>query len=164
MNGSSLHREVSSLETTVAFELVAILKEISVESALMVQPSGGFLSSLEFYIPQLLSHHYPEWENESLDGFYFTNARKIGLETAEFAGSCILISDQSLAPVLIRLTLSPARDSIAAYQVFLGEGAYGRVGISGSSRNSRKGRQLLDIFSERPNEIRWNYAVSSDVE
>jgi hypothetical protein len=164
MNGSSRHREVSRLETIVASELCVLLDEAAAQSALKVEPSGGLLSSLEFYIPQLLSHHYPEWEYESLDGFYLTNARKIGSETAEFAGSCILISDQSLAPVLIRLTLSPSRDSIAAYQVFLGEGDCGRVGISGSSRNSRKGRQLLDIFSERPNEIRWNYVVSSDAE
>jgi hypothetical protein len=58
MNGSSLHREVSSLETIVASKLGTILDEASIESVLVVQSSGGFLSSLEFYIPQLLSRHY----------------------------------------------------------------------------------------------------------
>ncbi len=162
MNESSSDRDTSSLEAKVASELSAILEEISVESALGLEPSADLFYLLELYIPQLLSRRYSEWKKESLDGFFLANARKIGSETAEFVGLCILISDQTVTPVLIRLTLTSLRDSIAAYQVFLGEPGGGHLGISGPPCNSPHAQRLLDTVSARLNNIRWSYAITSD--
>jgi hypothetical protein len=163
MNESSSDRDTSSLEAKVSSELSAVLEEISVESVLGLEPSADLFYLLELYIPQLLSRRYSEWKKESLDGFFLANARKIGSETAEFAGLCILISDQTVTPVLIRLTLTSSRDSIAAYQVFLGEPGGGHLGISGPPCNSPHAQRLLDTVSARLNNIRWSYAITSDV-
>jgi hypothetical protein len=156
MNGSSMHRDTSSLEAKVASELSAFLEKTSIESTLKVEPSADLLYLLELYIPQLLSRHYPEWEKESLDGFFLANARRIGSETAEFAGLCILISDQSVAPVFTRLALTSSHDSIASYQVFLGEPGGGHLGISGPPCNSPQAQRLLETVGARLNNIRWS--------
>jgi hypothetical protein len=157
MNQNSL-----ALESTVARELNALLEGIPVGSVFQVDPSASLLSSLEFYIPKLLSPLYPEWEHESLDGFFLTHARKIGAEAAEFAGLCILISDQTMTPVLIRFSLSSSRDSIDTYQVFLGESGGGRLGISGPPCNSPRAQKLLDNIGGRIENIRWSYITTSD--
>jgi hypothetical protein len=162
MNESSMHRDPSRLESIVASDLSALLENVSIGSALKVEPSANLLFALELYIPQLLSRRYSEWKKESLDGFFLANARKIGSETAEFAGLCILISDQTVTPVLIRLTLTSSRDSIAAYQVFLGEPGGGHLGISGPPCTSPHAQRLLDTVSARLNNIRWSYAITSD--
>jgi hypothetical protein len=162
MNGSSTHRDPSRLESIVASELNALMEKTPVGLTLMVEPSANLLYLLELYIPQLLSHRYPEWEYESLDGFFLAEAQRIESETAEFTGLCILISDQTVTPVLIRLTLSSSRDSIAAYQVFLGEVGGGQLGISGPPCNSPHAQRLLDTVSARLNNIRWSYAITSD--
>ena len=162
MNGISMNKDPSSLEAIVASELSAILEKASVESAIKVEPSAPFFYALELYIPQLLSRHYSEWEEESLDGFFITNARKIESETAEFFGLCILISDQTLTPVFIRLTLTSSRNSIASYQVFLGEPGGGHLGISGPVCNSPHAQRLLETVTKRLDNICWSYAITSD--
>jgi hypothetical protein len=162
MSGTSMHQDPSRLESIVASDLSALLENASVGSALKVEPSANLLFALELYIPQLLSRRYSEWEYESLDGFFLASARKIGSETAEFAGLCILISDQTVTPVFIRLTLNSSRDSIASYQVFLGEPGGGHLGISGPPCNSPHAHRLLETVSARLNNIRWSYSITSD--
>jgi hypothetical protein len=89
---------------------------------------------------------------------FFANAQKINLETAEFVGVCILMSDQNVTPIFISLTLSASRDSIAAYRVFLGESG-GRLGISHNLANTQK---LLMTMSARLKNIEWSYVIGND--
>jgi hypothetical protein len=162
MNGANMYRELSRLEAIVASELNALIKNISVGSTLNVEPSANLLSALELYIPQLLSRQYSEWEKESLDGFFLANAQKIGSESAEFSGLCILISDQTVTPVFIGLALTKSRDSIASYQVFLGEPGGGRLGISGPPCNSANSHRLLETINARLSNIHWSYVITNE--
>jgi hypothetical protein len=150
------------LDSNITHELNTLLDGVPIGSAFQVDPSADLLYLLELYIPRLLSLRYPKWEGESLDGFFLVHTRKIGIETAELAGLCILISDQTLTPVLIRLSLSSSRDSIATYEVLLGEAGGGRLGISGPTCNSWRAQKLLDNIGGRLNDIRWSYTIASD--
>ena len=47
------------------------------------------LEGLEFFLPAVLREVYPEWEWESLDGFYPLFARKAGEREVELWGFCI---------------------------------------------------------------------------
>ncbi|GMA16509.1 hypothetical protein E5F05_13865 [Deinococcus metallilatus] len=164
MNGSGTYRSSSSLslEAKVASQLSVYLEETSVDSEFKVEPSADLSYLLELYIPQLLSHSYSEWERESLDGVFLTSARKTGLGTAELIGMCILISDQTVTPFFIRLVLASSRDSVASYQVLLGEPGGGRLGISGPPCKSPDAQRLLETVGTRLNNIRWSYATTSD--
>jgi hypothetical protein len=161
-NEFTVHQDTSSLEAKVASELGSLLDKTSVASVLKVEPSTDLLYLLELYIPQLLLRHYPEWEKESLDGFLLANARRIGTETAEFAGLCILISDQTVTPFLIRLAVTSSRDSIESYRVFLGESGGGHLGISGPPCNSPDAQKMLENFSTHLGNIHWLYTITSD--
>lgn len=157
-----MDRIPSTLEIQVASELSAFLDRTMPESISMSEPYIDLFRSLDYYIPQLLSSHYPEWEYEGLDGFYFANIQKIGSEIAEFTGLCILIDDQTVTPVFIRLELASSGASIASYQVFLGEPGEGRLRISGPPCYSAGAQKLLDKVSMRLNSIQWSYRVGSE--
>jgi hypothetical protein len=159
---SSVHRAISSLEVAVASELSVLLENHSSGLKLEIEPASSFLSGLELYIPQLLTLTYPKWQSESLDGFYLTRAQRIATDTAELAGLCILISDQTVTPFFARLVVSQSRDRISAYQIRLGEPGGGRLGISGPSCASWKAQKLLDNLNARLENIRWSYAISSE--
>lgn len=155
--------DILALEVKIASELSALLEKNPVESKLELNSSADILYMLELYIPRLLSRKYPEWEYESLDGFFLANAQKIGLDTAELAGLCILISDQTVTPVFIRLALTSLRDSLASYQVFLGEPGGGSLKISGPPCNTPRAQKLLETFDARLDNICWSYAIKRDV-
>ena len=156
------NQSLLSLKAKIASELNDLLKNIPVDSEFPIEPSDDLLYALELYIPPLLSSYYPKWESESLDGFFITNARKTGVGSAELAGLCILMSDQTLTPVLIRLVLTSSCNSVASYQVFLGEAGGGHLGISGPSCNTSRAQKLLDNVGARLDYIRWSYTITSD--
>ncbi len=159
MDVSNFHQNVLRLESIVASDLNALLEKNAVGTALNVEPSADLLSSLEYYIPLLLSRHYSKWESESLDGILLASAQRIDSQTAEFAGVCILMSDQTVTPVFIRLTLGALCDSISSYQVFLGESGGGRLGIS---HPLSKAQELLMTIIARQKTIEWSYIVGNE--
>ena len=150
-----------SLEAQLASELKALLAGIPVGSELTVAPSSDFCYSLELFIPRVLSRRHSEWAKESLDGVFVTRARKTGSASAELAGTCILISDQTVTPFLIELTLSSADESIEFFRVCLGEPGGGRLGISGPGCNSREAKELLATVATRLSSIAWSYKIAS---
>lgn len=162
MSEANSKQDILGLEAKIASELSTLLEKSSVELKLEVKPSADILYLLELYIPRLFSHKYPEWEYESLDGFLLASARKIRPDTAEFAGLCILISDQTVTPILIRLTLNLSRDSLASYQVFLGEPGGDSLGISRPPYGSLHAHKLLETIIARLNNICWSFAITSD--
>jgi hypothetical protein len=117
-----------------------------------------FEHSLEFYIPALLAEIYPEWERESLDGFYFTLGKKQNDFAAEFFGLCILISDQTLTPIHIRLEISPDRDEVAWLACRLGErDANGMVRIPYHLKSVADKRVLT--LNGRVDLVDWVYEI-----
>jgi hypothetical protein len=76
---------------------------------------------LEYFLPAVLAEVYPSWKNESLDGFYFSEARKSGSRQAELFGMCISISDQALAPLHLRLRVAKSEDQIEWMECRLGK-------------------------------------------
>jgi len=151
-----------SLESQVANELSSLLREIPVATHFIVEPSADLCYSLELFLPRLLSRRFSEWENESLDGIIVAEARKIGPRAAQFCGTCILISDQTVTPFFLDIVLSPNSESITSYRACLGEEGGGRLGISGPECNSVAAKQLLATVTSRLETIRWTYTVASD--
>lgn len=158
------YKDSSSLETKIAAELSSYLENTSVGSEFKVEPSADLSYLLELYIPKLLSSRYSEWEKESLDGVFVTRARKINLETVELAGMCILISDQTVTPFFIHLSLTSISYSIASYRVFLGEPGGGHLGISGPPCNTSRAQRMLENINTRLNNIPWLYTITSDAD
>src|SRR4029079_15732548 len=71
------------------------------------------LCSLESYLVALLREIHVEWEHESLDGILPLTSRKTGEHEVEIVGHCILITDQSLTPIHVRLQHSSTDDEIS---------------------------------------------------
>jgi hypothetical protein len=81
---------------------------------------------LEYFLPPVLAEIYPYWKGESLDGFYFSEARRIGPEQAELFGACVLISDQTVTPVHIRLWVARSEEKIDRMECRLGKRGTGK--------------------------------------
>jgi hypothetical protein len=161
MNEFAMQRMPTKLETQVASEVTALLKEIPVGADFTVEPSASLCYSLELFLPQLLARKFPEWERESLDGIFVANARKTSPQGVQFAGTCILISDQTVTPLLVDLVVAPSSNSLTAFRVCLGEQGEGRLGISGPDCGSREAEQLLATVTRRLCDIRWVYTIVS---
>jgi hypothetical protein len=150
-----------SLEAQLASELKALLAGMAVGSEFDVAPSSDLCYSLELFVPKVLSLDYSEWVQESLDGVFVARARKTGPTAAELAGTCILISDQTVAPLLIDLAVSSSDECIESYRVCLGEPGGGRLGISGPDCNSSEAKVLLSTVVTRLGSIAWSYRIAS---
>lgn len=77
--------------------------------------------ALEYYLPGVLRECHPEWRHESLDGVMTALANKLGDHEAEIYGLCILISDQTLAPLHLRIQVDAQDDTINWLECRLGE-------------------------------------------
>jgi hypothetical protein len=157
--GSGHNDSASSLESQLASELERELRGIPVGVHFNVPASADICSSLELFLPRLLRRDHPEWTNESLDGIFVARAMKTGLTAAEFAGTCILISDQTVTPFLMDVALSATTGSIASVRLMIGEAGGGRLGISGPPCNSREARRLLEMLIDRLDKVAWTYKV-----
>lgn len=78
-------------------------------------------NGLERFLPVILADKYPEWEAESLDGFYFVKASKTDENEVEFFGMCILISDQTWTLIHLRLRIAQSDNEIEWLTCRLGE-------------------------------------------
>jgi hypothetical protein len=79
------------------------------------------LCCLESYLVALLRGINAEWKHESLDGILPLTSRKTGEQEVEIVGHCILITDQSLTPIHLRLQISSTDDEISYLECRLGE-------------------------------------------
>ncbi|MCK6474853.1 MAG: hypothetical protein L6R28_24300 [Planctomycetes bacterium] len=149
------------LEARLALALKALLAQMPVGSEFAVEPSADLCRTLERYIPKVIACRHAEWAGESLDGIFVARARKTGPAAAELAGTCILITDQTVTPFRIEMALSPSGDAIETCRVCLGERGGGRLGISGPACNSNKAQKLLWNLVDRLDRIEWSYRVDS---
>jgi hypothetical protein len=118
------------------------------------------LSGLEFFLPhQVLSEIYPEWGHESLDGIMPLLARKTGAGEAEILGLCILISDQTVTPLHVRLQVAAFTDEVSWLECRLGErGKHGMVRTAYESSSAVAKR--LYALDGKVNLIDWVYKVT----
>jgi hypothetical protein len=104
-----------------------------------------------------LRKSHPEWENESLDGIYPEVARKTGVDEIEIIGLCIIISDQTLTPVHLRLQLDSIDDAVSWLDCRLGESTAGGMLRVSYSRSIVYGSKLNVLA--RLDSIDWVYRV-----
>ena len=151
----------SSIEQRVSRSLRAILADLP--DGASIGDSEQFrqvLSGLEFFLPhQVLSEIYPEWNHESLDGILPLVARKTGDGEAEIFGLCIIISDQTLTPLHIRLRVAASTDEVSWLECRLGErGKHGMVRTPYESASAVSKR--LYALDGKAELIDWVYKVT----
>jgi hypothetical protein len=127
-------------------------------SLLECQELPAILSSLEYFIPEVLGEIYPEWKKESLDGILPVGARKTTDREAEILGLCVIISDQTLTPIRVRLLVAPFQDEIAWCECRLGE--RGETGMVRIPYQASRLPKLLTALDARADEIDWVYKAT----
>lgn len=147
------------LEALAASEVAAHLGEKPVASTLEIDSSSKLCPILELLIPSELGRVFPEWEAESIDGFFFSSAVKSGEGSAALAGTCILISDQTLTPFSLKMSLAPS-DGFEVFRIRMGEAGSGPLGISGPKHGSPEARELLSSLNPRLRTIDWKYELN----
>lgn len=152
------------LVSQLASELRELLRGIAIGAEFTVPPSADFCYSLELVVPGLLRQRHPEWSKESLDGIFVARAIKTAAEGAEFVGTCILISDQTVTPFLLTLEIRAADgpDVTLDARINLGEPGGGSLGISGPPCNSRDADRLLSGLVDRLDDVAWSYVLVAE--
>lgn len=135
------------------------MEGLSVGSTLPVDSSSDLSDTLELLIPEILRRDHPEWERESIDGFFFSSAVKSDNASADLTGTCILISDQTVTPFAVNLSLSDS-GTFLSFRIRLGEPGKGPLGISGPKCNSRAAQEMLFALNSRLDRVNWVYDVS----
>lgn len=164
MNERDTNEVTPHLEAKLASELRELLAGTPIGAEFTVDPSSAFCSSLEYALPRLLRRRHAEWTKESLDGVFVAFARKTGPAAIQLAGTCILITDQTVTPLLLDLTLSSAENTVKFFRLYLGEPGEGQLGISGPECNSREAKEMLITLTTRLNNIPWSYKISSETD
>ncbi len=152
---------IDRLNSQLAKELDELIRGLPVGAHFDVLPSSDICYSLELFLPRLLLKHYPEWEDESLDGIFVARAIKTGPATAELVGTCILITDQTVTPFITELevvrTCNPSL--VAAIRLMLGVPGTGALGISGPPCNSRDAQRLFTSLIDKVEDMEWVYSL-----
>jgi len=147
------------LDSKLTVELTSVLRELPVGSHFHVLPSDVLCYCLELFLPRRLRERYPEWKRESLDGIFVARAVKTGARTAEFVGTCVLMTDQTVTPFVVELEVAEPNGSVTVQRLKLGEPGSGPLRISGPEANSKDAERLLASAVERINEIAWSYVL-----
>ena len=151
----------SKSEQNVSRSLLAVLIELPDNA--QIPNSEQFrdvLSGLEFFLPEILRERHAEWKYESLDGILPFVARKTGEREAEILGDCILITDQTLTPLHIRLQVSPCGSEISWLELKLGEkGHHGKIRTPYRNPSSTT-KRLYRLSEGRTDEIEWVYKIT----
>jgi hypothetical protein len=143
-----------------AVELGQCMVNAPVGSDIGRQSTRHLQSVMEVLITQALCREHAEWQGESIDGFRFASVAKTGDESVGFLGLCILITDQTVAPVNLDVVLWPDRKAVRRLRIRLGEAGGGPLGISGPSCTSAAAGKLLVSLPARFPAIEWIYDVT----
>lgn len=148
------------LRRLAAEQLATYLESVEIGSGFVISPSAALCDILEFLIPRVLGECYPEWQKESLDGFFISSAVKKSEVSAELMGTCILISDQSVTPFRLDMSLSTPPASLRL-RIRLGEAGGGALAISGPAVTSKAATDFLGALDRRIETVDWVYDVES---
>src|SRR5579872_2080468 len=142
--------EASLAEALVAKSLRLVLRDQSVGADLHNQDIGDsepyrdLMVGLDGFIPEVLQEIHAEWKEDSLDGIYHFVTRKTGQREVNIFGLCMLLSDQTLTPIHVRLQIDASEDIVRWMECCLGEkGDRGLVRISCSRMNDAFKRMYL---------------------
>ena len=113
------------------------------------------LSALEYLLPPVLAEEHRWWRFEGLDGIIPHLARKNGPSEAEVLGLCILISDQTLTPLHVRVGIAQDVDEIAWLDCKIGEPGSSNGGLRRIPYD-RLSKELF-LIGERAQAIDWVY-------
>jgi hypothetical protein len=117
------------------------------------------LAGLEYFIPEVLSEIHPEWHNESLDGVLPLHVQKSGERELELFGLCIIISDQTLIPVHLRLEISPISEQVSYFELKLGERKDDEMIMLPYESQSHVRKRLYALIGKEET-LNWAYKVS----
>lgn len=115
--------------------------------------------TLELLIPKILREKHAEWDKESIDGFFFSSTVMSDDTSAQLVGTCILISDQTVTPFALNLSLLDPT-AFRSLRIRLGEPGEGRLGISGPACNSPAAQKMLLALNARLDRVNWAYDVA----
>lgn len=116
------------------------------------------LLDLERFIPENLKDGHQEWRNEGLDGVLPLLALKTGEREIDLVGHCVLISDQSIAPLRVRVRVSRLATGIEWFECKLGQrGERGMIRRPYGEYPASK--QLLGAIRGGTEQIDWAYGV-----
>lgn len=153
------HRRPPDLERLAAEQVASYLDRADLDSSLAIDPSAALFDILELLVPEILRRTNPEWQKESIDGFFVSSAVKTGDASADLTGTCILISDQAATPFTLSMRLAdPHR--FESLRIRLGEPGNGPLGISGPACNSRAAQEMLQGLNARLEAVQWRYDVT----
>jgi hypothetical protein len=152
-------KNVPDLKQVAASELAELLEGVAVEWPLPIDPSSEIGYTLELLIPKMLRRQHPEWLEETIDGFFYSSAVKSDERSAELAGTCILMSDQTVTPFRLNMRISDA-GAFEFFRIRLGEAGEGRLGISGPPWRSSAARALYWDLNTRLEEVAWVYDLT----
>jgi hypothetical protein len=124
------------------------------------QDMRELLDGLEWWLPTILAEVYSFWQGEGLDGIYLAFARKTGPDEAELGGACILISDQTLTPIHLRLQIARDQDDISWLECRVGDAGTGKGGMRRTPYSSEGDTKEIYAVVDRPNSIQWVYKVT----
>ena len=151
----------STAEKTLSRALRVILADLPEGAAIPESEQfQSVLSGLEWFIREVLAEIYPEWEErEALDGVYSHTATKTGMEEVEILGICIFLTDQTIAPIRLRLQIAHSSDEVSWLECRVGEKAgQGMVRLPYSSMRSL-GRRLSRLEG-RVHAVDWFYKAT----
>ncbi len=155
--------ERPSLEQVVAMDLASLTRDAPIGSSLTFAPSSRLCSALERYLPELLERADRRWGAERFDGIFMVHAQKIADRAVRAFGTAVLISDQTITPVSMELTVTDDGLSIGEYRVRVGEPGGGSLGISGPPCNSGAAARLASRLAQRLElgQVSWMYETES---
>jgi hypothetical protein len=149
-------REISIAESLLCARLRPILASARCHAPIPDSDElRDALGGLEWFLPEVLKEIHPQWKNESLDGIFPGRAVKVGDDEIDVIGACILITDQTLTPLRVRLQLDPAHGVVSWLECWLGESRGGKMRrVPYSSRTTWV--NPLGVV-ERFDSIKWFY-------
>lgn len=150
----------SAAEQHLARDLRIVLRDIKIGDQIPeTEELWEAMSSLEYFIPEVLREIHPEWKHESLDAVFPECCIKTAELEIEILGTCIVISDQTMVPIHTRIRVSATENAIESMQCKLGELAgqtMKRVAYGGYH-----GCRLH--VASRKGTIKWAYHVAFDL-
>lgn len=159
-SNESSDRITTRAEQIIAESVLSILNSMATGDHIKESPEfRNVLSAFEYFIPEVVSEFHPEWAHESLDRVFPLVAEKTGMRTMSIFGQCILISDQTIAPIFVELQVSPSGNKVNWLECKLG--LRDRSGmIRTRTRTPSAGRKLLHSLYGKRDLIDWAYRVT----
>jgi hypothetical protein len=97
------------------------------------------LNELEWLVDPKMHERHEHWRWEGLDGVYAARVTVVDENTVEILGMCILIGDQTLTPICVRVKLeSDLSISVSGKLGHAGDGAGGMTRWPYGSKEAKK--------------------------